>query len=89
MPFSIRPSRRFPVCCPVTYQCGDFKGDGTIWNLSLTGWRLLRHYSPNWKLMLPSFGARAQSAPTPERYPQVKAHNLYTRFLWHSQAYLA
>ena len=22
MPFLIRPSRRFPVCCPVTYQRG-------------------------------------------------------------------
>jgi hypothetical protein len=39
MPFSIRPSRRFPVCCPVTYQCGDFEGHGIVWNLSLTGWR--------------------------------------------------
>jgi hypothetical protein len=40
MPFSIRPSRRFPVCCPVTYQCGLFEGHGTVWNLSCTGWRL-------------------------------------------------
>jgi hypothetical protein len=40
MPFLIRPSRRFPVCCPVTYQCGDFEGHGTVWNLSLTGWRI-------------------------------------------------
>jgi hypothetical protein len=39
MPFSIRPSRRFPVCCAVTYQCGDFEGHGTVWNVSLTGWR--------------------------------------------------
>ena len=39
MPFLIRPSRRFPVCCPVTYQCGLFEGHGTVWNLSLTGWR--------------------------------------------------
>ena len=39
MPFSIRPYRRFPVCCPVTYQTGDFEGQGTVWNLSLTGWR--------------------------------------------------
>ena len=39
MPFLIRPSRRFPMCCPVTYQCGDFEGHGTVWNLSLTGWR--------------------------------------------------
>lgn len=40
MPFFIYPFRRFPVCCPVTYQCGDFEGDGTIWNVSLTGWRV-------------------------------------------------
>ena len=39
MPFFIRPSRRFPVCCPATYQCGLFEGHGTVWNLSLTGWR--------------------------------------------------
>lgn len=39
MPFLIRPSHRFPVCCPVTYQCGDFEGHGTVWNVSLTGWR--------------------------------------------------
>lgn len=38
MPFLIRPSRRFPVCCPVTYHCGPFEGHGTAWNLSLTGW---------------------------------------------------
>ncbi len=40
MPFLIYPSRRFPMCCPVTYQCGDFEGHGTAWNLSLTGWRV-------------------------------------------------
>lgn len=39
MPFSIRPFRRFPVCCPVTYHWGDFEGHGTLWNVSLTGWR--------------------------------------------------
>ncbi len=40
MPFLIRPSRRFPVCCSVTYQCGLFEGHGTVWNLSCIGWRL-------------------------------------------------
>ena len=39
MSFSIRPYRRFPVCCPVTYHAGLFEGQGTVWNLSLTGWR--------------------------------------------------
>jgi len=39
MPFSIRPSRRFPVQCFVTYNAGPFKGQGTIWNLFCTGWR--------------------------------------------------
>jgi hypothetical protein len=39
MPFLIRPSRRFPVCGPVTYQCGNFEGHGTVWNVSLMGWR--------------------------------------------------
>jgi hypothetical protein len=40
MPFSIRPYRRFPVQCVVTYNAGPFQGQGTIWNLSCTGWRL-------------------------------------------------
>jgi hypothetical protein len=40
MPFLIRRSRRFPVCCPVTYQCGPFEGHGTVWDLPLTGWRV-------------------------------------------------
>jgi hypothetical protein len=39
MPFSIRPFRRFPVHCSVTYNAGPFQGQGTVWNLSLTGWR--------------------------------------------------
>jgi len=40
MPFSIRPYRRFPVHCSVTYNPGPFQGHGTVWNLSLTGLRL-------------------------------------------------
>jgi hypothetical protein len=40
MPFTIRPFRRFPVCCPTTYQVGDFEGQGIVWNLSARGWRL-------------------------------------------------
>jgi PilZ domain len=39
MHFLIRPSRRLPVCCPITYHCGAFEGHGTVWNSSLTGWR--------------------------------------------------
>ena len=40
MPFSIRPFRRFPVQCSVTYNAGPFQGQGTVWNLSCAGWRL-------------------------------------------------
>jgi hypothetical protein len=40
MPFSIRPYRRFPVHCAVTYNAGPFQGHGTVWNLSCSGWRL-------------------------------------------------
>jgi hypothetical protein len=40
MPFTIRPHRRFPLCCPVTYHAGLSEGQGTIWNVSLNGWRL-------------------------------------------------
>ena len=35
MPFSIRPFRRFPVCCPVTYHASppyDAKGPRTARN---------------------------------------------------------
>ena len=39
MSFSIRPFRRFPLCCPVTYQVGDFEGHGTVWNCPRSGWR--------------------------------------------------
>ena len=39
MSFSIRP-HRFPVYCPVSYHAGLSEGYGTIWNISLTGWRL-------------------------------------------------
>ena len=40
MPFAIRSFRRFPICCPVTYQCGLFEGHGAVWKLSGTGWRI-------------------------------------------------
>jgi hypothetical protein len=40
MPFTLRPFRRFPLHCIVTYNVGLFQGKGTIWNLSCTGWRL-------------------------------------------------
>ena len=39
MPFIIRPYRRFPVQCPVSYNAGTSQGLGTVWNLTLTGWR--------------------------------------------------
>ena len=40
MPFTLRPYRRFPVECFVTYSAGPFLGQGTVWNLSCAGWRL-------------------------------------------------
>ena len=40
MPFTIRPFRRSPVQCSVTYYAGPFQGHGTVWNLSLNGWKL-------------------------------------------------
>ena len=40
MPFSIRPCRRSPTHCSVTYHVGPFQGQGTVWNLSLNGWKL-------------------------------------------------
>lgn len=41
MPFTLRPYRRFPVHCSVTYNAGSFHGQGTVWNLSCSGWRLV------------------------------------------------
>jgi hypothetical protein len=40
MPFSVRPHRRFPVYCSVTYHAGLLQGQGTVWNFSLSGWKL-------------------------------------------------
>jgi hypothetical protein len=40
MPFRIRPYRRSPVQCAATYNAGPFQGQGTVRNLSCTGWRL-------------------------------------------------
>jgi hypothetical protein len=40
MPFSVRPYRRFPVHCAVTYHAGLFQGQGNVWHFSCTGWRL-------------------------------------------------
>jgi hypothetical protein len=40
MSFVLRPYRRFPVRCAVTYASGPFRGHGTVWNFSLAGWRL-------------------------------------------------
>jgi hypothetical protein len=42
MPFSIRPFRHFRMQYAVTYNAGPFQGQGqgTVWNLSCTGWRL-------------------------------------------------
>ena len=40
MPFTTRPYRRSPVQCSVTYHAGPFQGQGMVWNLSLSGWKL-------------------------------------------------
>ncbi|HEX6825121.1 MAG TPA: PilZ domain-containing protein, partial [Nitrospiraceae bacterium] len=40
MPFTLRLYQRFPVHGSVTYNAGPFKGHGTVWNLSLSGWKL-------------------------------------------------
>jgi len=39
MPFTIRPYRRFSLCCPVTYHAGLSEGSGTMWNLSVNSLR--------------------------------------------------
>jgi len=40
MAFILRPYRRFPVVCPVIYEHWFKEGEGILWNLSSTGWRL-------------------------------------------------
>jgi PilZ domain-containing protein len=40
MSFTLRLYQRFPVHCSVTYHAGQFQGHGTVWNLSLSGWKL-------------------------------------------------
>ncbi|MDH4085282.1 MAG: PilZ domain-containing protein [Nitrospira sp.] len=40
MAFILRPYRRFPVVCPVTYEHWFREGEGIVWNLSPMGWRL-------------------------------------------------
>ena len=40
MPFTLRPYRRFPKQCSATYNAGPFQGQGTVWNFSLSGWKL-------------------------------------------------
>jgi len=40
MPFILRPYRRFPVVCPVTYEHRWQEGEGMVWNLSPVGWRV-------------------------------------------------
>jgi PilZ domain len=62
MPFSIRPFRRFPVQCSVTYNTGPFQGHGTVWNLSLTGWR----FSGNLPLRVGEVCSLTVNLPTQE-----------------------
>lgn len=40
MSFTLRPYQRFPVACDVTYEHWFREGQGTVWNLSRTGWRM-------------------------------------------------
>ena len=40
MAYILRPYRRVPVVTPVTYEHWSRQGQGTVWNLSSTGWRL-------------------------------------------------
>lgn len=40
MAYVLRPYRRFPVVSPATYEHWLREGQGIVWNLSPTGWRL-------------------------------------------------
>ncbi|MGH7486738.1 MAG: PilZ domain-containing protein, partial [bacterium] len=39
MPFVIRPYRRFPLHCAITYHAHPLQGQGTVWNFSMYGWK--------------------------------------------------
>jgi hypothetical protein len=41
MPFTMHPYRSVPVCCPVIAHTGLSEGHGIVWDLSLSGWRLV------------------------------------------------
>ncbi len=38
--FHVRAFRRFPVQCSVYYASETVQGSGTVWNVSLNGWRV-------------------------------------------------
>ena len=40
MAFTLRLYQRYPVHGSVTYNAGPLQGHGTVWNLSLSGWKL-------------------------------------------------
>ena len=40
MAFTLRLYQRYPIHCSVTYNAGPLQGQGTVWNLSLSGWKL-------------------------------------------------
>ena len=40
--FHIREYHRFPVNCLMYFSTGDVYGPGTVWNVSLGGWRVDR-----------------------------------------------
>ena len=75
MSFTSRPHRRFPVCCPVTYQVGDFEGHGTAWSLSRTGWR----FSGNLPLREGEICSLTVTLPNEEHVYVVAAHVCWVR----------
>jgi hypothetical protein len=68
MPFLIRPSRRFPVCCPVTYHAGPFQGQGTVWTLS---------EARRWQEPFSSFKCQLRRILLAHRIISPKEHHLY------------
>ena len=38
--FHLRKYRRFPVHCAFYYSNDEIQGTGTVWNLSVSGWRV-------------------------------------------------
>jgi hypothetical protein len=67
MPFTLRRYQRFPLYCAVTYRAGLDQSQGTIWNFSLSRWKLSNGRAFGKKSQIVLYGQNAGD-------PQVLRH---------------